>query len=78
MMQEVTVTDTAIDRPTQNVSISDPELRAFVREQAEAFFGGNISRYIVSLISNDRDEGHTRRRMLLVAGGLPAAVKVAS
>lgn len=52
------------DSPSINVSIPDPELRAFVREQAGDFFGGKIAPYIVSLIELDRREQITRNQMI--------------
>ena len=60
------------DHPTRGISIPDAALRAFMREQAEQYFGGNVSRYLASLVQADRDEGHTKRRVLLTAAGLSA------
>lgn len=51
------------EHPSINVSIRDSELRSFVREQANAFFGGKIATYVVSLIERDRREGTTREEV---------------
>lgn len=56
------------DQPTINVSVPDADLRAFARKQADAFFGKNVSRYFVSLLEADQEEGFTERRVLVALG----------
>lgn len=48
------------EHPSLSVSIADPTLRAFARDQAGRFFGGRLAAYFAFLLEVDRGQGITR------------------
>jgi hypothetical protein len=51
------------DSVSINAYLSDADLRRFAREQARLFFGGNLSRYIETLLRMDRESGTVREEI---------------
>lgn len=48
------------EHPSLSVSIADPALKLFAREQAGQFFGGRLAAYFGFLLEMDRSQGITR------------------